>query len=265
MVSFSPARFAYTVRYLGFVKWRKYVNWVLVSFFVSCAIALFFKHIVMPDGGFSAVYIKPAFCFAMTFCASFCCVHVLYPSGRPGDEYTQFLTLPASPLEKFVAALLMRVGMALFCALVGYYASVIVTSPSEFLRVLAAPAISVNGVTLANAVPDSVPASLRVGFLLLPYLALFCSLSFFVFAGFLFSRFKWILGAVVQVLLVTLALRGVASIDDAIDFEEYDINYTALIWWIDFLLFATFSLLMFASYRLWRRSQAVFGRFFSVW
>lgn len=263
MSCFSPRRFAYTLRYLGFVKWRSLVNWVFAPFLVTCVAILLFRY-VMDLSDFSAASTKGVFCFAIMACSSFCCVKVLYPGGRPGDEFSQFLALPASMLEKFIAAIMTRVVMPLLCVTVGYYAAVLVTSPSEFLTVLSVAGFSVNGVSMCNVVPPEVGASMRIGFGLLPTLATLCSLSFFLLSGFLFARFKWILGFIVQTILVILIFRCIFSLDEVIDFDEYEVNFEALVWWVDAILFLISSLLVFLSYKLWTRSQSVSGRFLSV-
>lgn len=263
MSCFSPRRFAYTLRYLGFVQWRSFVNWVFAPFLVTCAAILLLRY-VMDLSGFSATSTKGVFCFALMVCSSFCCVKVLSPGGRPGDEFSQFLALPASMLEKFIAAIMTRVVMPLLCITVGYYAAVLVTSPSEFLTVLSVASFSVNGVPMFNVVPPEAGASMLIGFCLLPMLSMLCSLSFFLLSGFLFVRFKWIMGNILQTILVLLVFRCILSLDELIDFDEYEVNFEALVWWGDAILFLVSSLLVFLSYKLWTRSQSVSGRFLSV-
>lgn len=264
MNSFSLRRFAYTLRYIGFVKWRAYANCLVVPFLVT-AVTLFANGFFGSpvEAETEALASKAVFVFALLLGVSFFCVKVLYPTGRTGDGYFQFLVLPASSSEKFLAAVLMRVAAPLLCATIGYYAAVLVVTPGSFLRVLASEPVAVNGMHIMDSMPSEFGAPLRIGGMLLPPAFVLCSLSFFLFAGFLFSRFKWILGFLVQILLAVLVVRAVLELDDVIDFDEYDVNYTALVWWLDAILLAVTALLVFLSYRLFKRSQAVKGRFFA--
>ncbi|MEE1346892.1 MAG: hypothetical protein U0K36_03330, partial [Bacteroidales bacterium] len=61
-----------------------------------------------------------------------------------------------------------------------------------------------------------------------------------------------------------LVFRCILSLDELIDFDEYEVNFEALVWWGDAILFLVSSLLVFLSYKLWTRSQSVSGRFLSV-
>lgn len=264
MNSFSLRRFAYTLRYIGFVKWRAYANCLVVPFLVT-AVTLFANGFFGSpvEAETEALASKAVFVFALLLGASFFCVKVLYPTGRTGDEYSQFLALPASSSEKFLAAVLMRVAAPLLCATIGYYAAVLVVSPSAFLNVLKSTPVSIYGMHVIDSMPSEFGVPLRIGGMLLPPVFVICSLSFFLFAGFLFSRFKWILGFLIQIFLAALVVRAVLELDDIIDFDEYDVNYTALVWWLDGILLAVTALLVFLSYRLFKRSQAVKGRFFT--
>lgn len=259
---FSLNRFGHTLRYIGFVKWRIYANCLAVPFLVT-AVTLLANGFFGSHSGGDGLASKAVFTFAMLLCASFFCVKVLYPTGRAGDEYSQFLVLPASSFEKFLAAILMRVVAPLLCAAVGYYAAVLVVTPGCFLRVLMSEPATVNGMHIMDSIPSELGMSLRIGGMLLPPAFVLCSLSFFLFAGFFFSRFKWVLGFIVQIIIVVLVVRAVLELDDIIDFDEYDVNYTALVWWLDAILLAVAALLVFLSYRLFKRSQAVKGRFLS--
>ncbi|MGN0029129.1 MAG: hypothetical protein ACI35Q_05290 [Marinilabiliaceae bacterium] len=262
MKAFSLNRFGRTLRYIGFVKWRVYANCLAVPFLVT-AVTLIANGFFGSHPDVDSLASKAIFTFAMLLCASFFCVKVLYPTGRPGDEYSQFLVLPATSFEKFLAAILMRVAAPLICAAVGYYAAVLVVTPGSFLRVLMSEPTTVNGMHIMDSIPSELGMSLRIGGLILPHAFVLCSLSFFLFAGFVFARFKWILGFIVQIIIAVLVVRAVLELDDIIDFDEYDVNYTALVWWLDAILLAVTALLVFLSYRLFKRSQAVKGRFLS--
>lgn len=259
---FRLKRFACTLRYIGFVKWRAYANCLIVPFLVTAVTLLLNSFFGTPIED-EALASKAVFNFALLLGASFFCVKLLYPTGRMGDEYSQFLVLPATSFEKFLAAILMRVVAPLFCATVGYYAAVLIVTPASFWRVLTSMPFTVNGMQILNTMPSELGMSLRIGGMLLPPALILCSLSFFLFAGFFFARFKWVLAFLLQILLVALVVRAVVELDDVIDFDEYDVNFTALVWWIDGTLAAITSMLVFFSYRLFKRSQAVKGRLFA--
>lgn len=264
MICFSIRRFALTMRYIGFVKWRAYANCLVVPFLVS--VAIFFSSGIFGGSANSDLLTsKSIFRFALILAASFFCVKAIYPTGRVGDDYSQFLSLPASTSEKFIASLIMRIVAPLFCATVGYYASVLVVSPLNFWRVFSSPVFCLGEAFIVDTIPDELGAAMRVGATLFPWALLACSLSFFLFAGVFFSRFKWVLGFVIQAVLTIVLARSVWKLDDIIDFDEYDVNYTALVWWIDGVLLAVAVLLVFLSYHIFKRSQAVKGRFVNAW
>lgn len=256
MNSFSFRRFALTLRYLGVVKWRAYVNCLAVPFLISAVMLASTGDIWTPrHHGF--VVSTSLFRFALMIGAQFFCTRALCPSGRTGGDYALFLALPASHAEKFLASLVMRVVAPALCATMGYLASVLVVNPMAIGEVLAWGFFSFTW-------PCSFGVAMRVGLSLMLPLAVVCSLSFFLFAGVYFSRFKWVLAFLAQVLIVVLLDRVGIEIGEFIDLDDYDVNDAACVWWVDAILFAVAALLVFASYRVFRCSQAVKGRFVTV-
>lgn len=266
MKAFSLRRFALTLQYLGIVRWRFYAYCLFVPMLLCAALMVDFDHFWRPFPH-EIVEWKGIFFVVMLLVSSFFCVRAIFPKDGRSDEYTQFLALPASNLEKFTASLLMRVGAPLLCAIVGFYLAVLIVNPLSFWRVFTSPAFSGGGFGLpayAGYVPPESQMAFSAGVLLLLPVLVIWPLVFFVFSGAFFARLKWILAFLLQGAILAGVAIVVVQIDHLIDFDEYMINYTALVWWIDVVLYVTAALLLWGSYVIFRRSQAVNGRFINI-
>lgn len=263
MNTFSFNRFALTLRYLGMVRWRLYVNCLVVPLLACAAMLIVSGNFWSPfHQNLSAS--KGVFAFFLLLGSTFFCVRAIIPKDVRSSEYSQFLALPASNLEKFAASIVMRVVVPLLCATVGYYVAVLVVNPMAFWRVFSRSLLNINGVNILDSLPPSFSPALSIGIALLPSALIFFHLAFFLFSGVFFSRLKWILCSLIQFLLWSFVVSAVAWVDNVVDFDEYMVNYTALVWWVDSILFAVGALLVLGAYKVFCRTQSVMGRFLTI-
>lgn len=263
MTAFSFKRFAYTLRYLGYVRWRAYINWILIPFAVSLVTILMFQYFVAEPG----TYVRESmgfFCLAMLAVTSKRCVDIFKSPSKQGDELVRFLVLPASNVEKFVSLVVMRIVLPVFDAFLGCYLAVLITSPENFVYMLTYPGFDINQVRVSASCQFDHSAAVDFGLVYMPNILLLSSLSVFVFVGTVVARCKWILAFFVQVLALVLSVKGGMALDGIIDFDDYDVNFPALIWWVNAILTIVFILMTLGSYWGFKRRQAVTGRFLAV-
>ncbi len=264
MKNFQYKRFANVLRYLGFVKWRTYANLILIPLIITGAIILSCKYFIFfgseSEADKMAVAVVPMFFSIMVGFTSYNCVKMMSSTGHVGDAHSQFLALPASSLEKFVAAVIMRVFLPVICAFIGFYAAELITNPSTFGAVLSENMLKVS----SRSMDLEGSPLLAFGVQSLAFLVFVSSMATFVFCGLLFSRFKWIIAFFVQVLCWIMFARIIYMACKSIDFMQYELRSGMIVLWLNIIFFVLSAVLFWGSYKLFERSQAVRGSFLAI-
>ncbi len=264
MKDFQYKRFVNVLRYLGFVKWRTYANLTLIPLIVAGAIFLSYKNFIYFDNDLAASNFAPScvpfFMFIMLGFTSYRCVKMMTSTGRVGDGHSQFLALPASSLEKFISAIIMRIALPVLCAVVGFYVAVLVTSPTSFGESLRTSMM----VFHCNDAMLACSPMLLFGMRSCAVLFFVASMSTFIFCGLLFSRFKWLIAFFAQVLCSIISGRAIFAVYEMIDFSQYNIRFAMLVLWLNIVFFVISAALLFCSYLFFKRSQAVRGSFLAI-
>lgn len=259
MKSFTFSRFRNVVRYLFCINRRMLLTTAVLPF----SVILLFIIINFVEGDslsyYSSTWGIPMgyFTFCLMFLSAFCGARMVYSSRKRAGEYSALLVLPASNIEKFVALFLVCVLVPLVVFSVSFWlpffishfgmavhqVSHFVSETSKFLAGMSSQELG--AVTLMLGLPLS-------------------SLAIFIFCGAFFSRLRFIMGVVLHVILIGVISTATIKISETIDFDEYVVNETALVWWAVAFVFLLTIALIWVSFRLFCRSQAVQGRFLSV-
>lgn len=251
--------------YMGCVSWRRYVSVAAITYLVSSVVLWLSSSGGVFIGG--TVALSANYSFVLSVFSSVCLLGMLVPRGgrRGQTQLTQLLLLPASNAEKFVAAFVMRVLVPALCFSVGFHLSVLTVTPRHFVKMLISGGYSELAIfqptTYYGLEGDGAfVCGLQCVFILLP---LACG-AMYLLGGLFFSRARWFLTSAVLVCMALCAGRVALGLDDMVDFEEYMLNQVALVWWIDALLAAVTIVLVWLSWRLFKRRQIVSGSLFNV-
>ncbi len=253
MKSFSFSRFRSVVRYLFFSNRRMLLTTAVVPFAIVLLIVVY----TFSNRGSLTLnpcdYGTVAGFFGLFFAllSASCGARMVYSSRKRAGAYTSLLVLPASNLEKFVALFVVCVLLPQVLFAVSYWLPLFLFHFGEMV------------LNVYDA-SQSVIRAFSFGEVLLGILAPVCSLSAFIFSGAFFSRMRFVMGAVLH--LFFFGVLGYVSVLVAqrYDFNEYVVNTEALVWWGVAGYSVLTVALIFASYRLFCRSQAVQGRFLAV-
>lgn len=265
MRAISLRRLWHTALYMGSVSWRHYVSVAAITYLVSSVVLWLSSSGGVFIGGITAL--SANYSFVLSVFSSVCLLGMIVPRGgrRGAPQLTRLLLLPASNAEKFAAAFAMRVLVPTACLSMGFHLSVLTVTPRHFTKMLLSGGYS----ELAIFKPttyygleggEAFAYGLQCVFILMPAA---CG-AMYLFSGLFFSRARWFLTSAILVCVALCAGRLALSLDSVIDFEEYTLNYTALIWWVDAVLAAAAIALVWLSYRLFKRRQAVGGSLFNV-
>lgn len=251
-------RLWHTALYMGSVSWRHYVSVAAITYLVSSVVLWLSSHGGVFIGGITALSVN--YSFALSVFTSVCLLGMLVPRGgrRGSPKLTRLLLLPASNAEKFVAAFVMRVLVPTLCFSLGFHLSVLTATPRHFAQMLLSGGYSELAIfkptTYSGLDGDGAfVCGLQCVFILLP---IACG-ALHLFGGLFFSRARWSLTSAILVCMAMCAGRLAVSLDSIVDFDEYMLNYAALVWWIDALLAAATIALVWLSYRLFKRRQVV--------
>lgn len=265
MRALSLRRLWHTAIYMGSVSWRHYVSVAAITYLVSSVVLWLSSRGGVFIGGTAAL--SANYSFVLSVFTSVCLLGMLVPRGgrRGPPQLTRLLLLPASNAEKFVAAFVMRVLVPALCFSTGFHLSVLTVTPRHFVKMLLSGGYSELAIFKPTTYDglDSDGAfvfGLQCIFILLP---IACG-ALYLFGGLFFSRARWFLTSAILVCVALCAGRLAISLDDIVDFEEYMLNYSALVWWIDALLATTAIALVWLSYRLFKRRQTVGGSLINI-
>lgn len=265
MRSLNPRRLWHTALYLGSISWRHYVSVAAITYLVASVVLWLSSRDGVFVGGTTAL--SANYSFVLSVFTSVCLLGMLVPRGgrRGAHHLTRLLLLPASNAEKFVAAFVMRVLAPTLCFSVGFHLSVLTVTPRHFTKMLLSGGYSELAIfkptTYSGLDGDGAfVCGLQCVFILLP---IACGTTY-LFGGLFFSRARWFLTSAILVCMALCAGRLAVSLDSIIDFDEYMLNYAALVWWTDALLAAATIALVWLSYRLFKRRQAVGGSIINI-
>lgn len=253
MKSFSFSRFRSVVRYLFFTNRRMLLTTAVVPF----AIVLLFVVYEISNScslTFDVYDFRTSAGFFMLFFALFsasCGARMIYSSRKRAGEYTSLLVLPASNLEKFVALFVVCVLFPQILFSVSFWLPIFLFHFTEVTQ-------------FVHGINSAVVEGLSFGEYMLTYAIPVCSLAAFIFSGALFSRLRFVMGAVLHLFFVGALGYVSVLVAKMYDFNEYVLNTEALAWWALAGYTALTVALVCVSYRLFCRSQAVQGRFLAV-
>lgn len=108
MKSFNISRFRNVLAYFGSMNRKRYVTIASVVVILATLITIMKYHELGAVTGISAIVSMSGFSTGLLAGTVFCCMMVPN-TKRNSDELSRLLMLPASNLEKFIAALLMNV------------------------------------------------------------------------------------------------------------------------------------------------------------
>ena len=265
MKSLSPHRLWLTMRYMGSISWRTDLSVAVITYLIS--VVIFFLTAYGDDDPAGTVeVITLPYAFALSIFVSVCFTRMLIPSkGSSGQlQPMQLLLLPASNAEKVISSLIMNVCAPVLSFSVAFHLAVLTMLPSNFLPVLTHSGLTDYWfVQLSNGVADT-DAALAMGISALFIIGHVLCCSSYALGGMLFSRSRWLLTFRAMFLCSLGLLRSIVWINDAIDFDEYQINFTAAVWWADSIGAALSALFIWLTYRLFKRRQVVKGAFINV-
>lgn len=264
MNSLSPRRLWLTMRYMGSISWRTDVSVAVITYLIS--VVIFFLTSYGDDDTGTVEALSFPYALALSLFVSVCFTRMLIPSKGSSSQLQpmQLLLLPASNAEKFISSLIMNVVAPVLSLSVAFHLAVLTMHPSNFWPMLTRGGITdFWSVTLTNSVSDS-DAALTLGIdalFVVGHVLCCCS---YALGGMLFSRSRWLLTFLAMVLCSLGLLRIILWLSDAIDFEEYRINFTAAVWWANSIGAALSVLFTWLTYRLFKRRQVVKGAFLNV-
>lgn len=271
MGNFSFHRLLLTMRYLGSLSWLRYLTFAGIMF--TATMAIFF--ITWTAGSEYAnnypdvtMFFPYSIILGFFLTACFAQMTEGFQSKRDKD-ITRLLLLPASNAEKFVASFFMNVVTPTIFLSVAFHAAVLIMFPEVFLKFLTRGGIFAyfhfltDSYTLCG-VDDADASSTILGLKLIALLSPILAAATFLFGGTLFSRAKWLLTSLAILIINSIIGRIAYEVVRDIDFNEYTINTTALVWWIVGFMTVISALFIWGSYRLYCRRQAAKGSLFNV-
>lgn len=265
MKSLSPRRLWLTMRYMGSISWRADASVAVIAYLISIVI-LFLTAYGDDDPAGAIEALTLPYAFALSIFVSVRFTRMLIPGkGSSGQlQPMQLLLLPASNAEKVISSLIMNVGAPVLSFSVAFHLAVLTMFPTNILPILTRGSLTdYLFAQMSNGVADA-DAALATGISAFFIIGHVLCYSTYALGGMLFSRSRWLL-TFLAIFLCLLGLpRAIVWLNDAIDFDEYQINFTAAVWWADSIGAALSALFIWLTYRLFKRRQVVKGAFLNV-